>query len=432
MVRIASLDNGVRAAWAQHIVRSCALQLGITPSSMQDLYVARSNGNLPPTFTTPAINLRALSYDAARAAFRSAQKINSWLMIFEIARVELVWAGISLSEYSTCILGAAIAEGYTGSVFLQGDHFQVSPKLPLQDEIKAIKTLIQQAIQAGFYNIDIDTSTLVDLSKVSIDDQQSVNAQISADLASFTRQLQPQGITISIGGEIGEVGGHVSTIEELHSYLTQFNHAFSHTCPGQPGLSKVSIHTGTTHGGIVLPDGSIARPTIDFDAIRQLSEIGQKSYKLGGVVQHGASTLPVEDFGQLVLNGTLEVHLASAFMTSMYKLLPVTLQYQIHNWLNQNYSHERADDMTDSQFYHKVEMFALASFKEALWNLTPDEKEVITKNWESQFDQIFLQLGCANTQSIVEKNISPVVINPIFDLSPATKDPVQSDFGLSG
>ena len=86
----------------------------------------------------------------------------------------------------------------------------------------------------------------------------------------------------------------------------------------------------------------MARPTIDFDAIRRLSEIGQKSYKLGGVVQHGASTLPVEDFGQLVLNGTLEVHLATAFMTSMYEHLPVDLQYQIHNWLNEKLYHTNA------------------------------------------------------------------------------------------
>jgi len=432
LVRIASLDKGVEAAWAQYIIHSCALQLGITPSSIQDLYVARSDGDLPPTFTSPAINLRALSYDAARAAFRSAQKINSSLMIFEIARVELAWAGISLSEYSACVLGAAIAEEYTGPVFLQGDHFQISPILPLQDEIAAIKRLIQQAIRAGFYNIDIDTSTLVDLSKALIDDQQSLNAQVSAELAAFTRQLQPRGITISIGSEIGEVGGHISTVEELHSYLTQFNNSFSTTCPGQAGLSKVSIHTGTTHGGIVLPDGSTDKPIIDFDAIRQLSAIGQKTYNLGGVVQHGASTLPVEDFGQLVLAGALEVHLATAFMTSMYKHLPATLQNQIHNWLNENYLHERSINMTDSQFYHKVEMYALAPFKQALWNLTPNEKETITKNWESQFDQIFLQLGCTDTHPVVEKYITQVIIDPILDLAPANKDPDQSNIGLSG
>ncbi len=432
MVRIASLETGGKAAWAQYIIHSCALQLGTTPSSIQDLYAARGNGDLSPTFTTPAINLRALSYDAARAAFRSAQKINSSLFIFEIARVELAWAGISLSEYSACVLGAAIAEGYTGPVFLQGDHFQISPILPLHDEIKAVKHFIQQAIRAGFYNIDIDTSTLVDLSQASIDDQQSINARVSAELAAFTRQLQPRGISISIGGEIGEVGGHVSTVEELHSYLKQFNDAYSRTCPGQPGLSKVSIHTGTTHGGIVLTDGSIARPTIDFDAIRQLSEIGRKTYNLGGVVQHGASTLPVEDFGQLVIAGALEVHLATAFMTSMYENLPVTLQNQIHNWLNEKYSHERSDNMTDSQFYHKVEMHALAPFKQALWNLTPNEKEAISKTWESQFDQIFLQLGCTDTRPIVEKYITPVSITPIFDLSPSNNDHVQTNIGLSG
>ena len=408
------------------------MQLGIIPSSLQDLYIARGKKDLPANFTSPAINLRALSYAAGRAAFRSAQKINSSLIIFEIARVELVWAGISLREYAACVLGAAIAEEYTGPVFLQGDHFQISPKLPLQDEIKAIKHLIQQAIQAGIYNIDIDTSTLVDLSKKSTDQQQTVNAQVSAELAAFTRQSQPPGLTISIGGEIGEVGGLVSTVDELHSYLTQFNDAFSATCPGQPGLSKVSIHTGTTHGGIVLPDGTIARPTIDFEAIRQLSEIGQQIYKVGGVVQHGASTLPIEDFGQLVTNGTLEVHLATAFMTSMFKHLPINLQNQIHNWLDKKYFHERSDNMTDSQFYHKVEMYALAPFKHALWNLPPEEEEVVAKNWELQFDQIFMQLGCSNTRPVIEKYITPVSIAPIFDLSPINNNLVPPNIALSG
>jgi len=30
------------------------------------------------------------------------------------------------------------------------------------------------------------------------------------------------------------------------------------------GISKISIQTGTTHGGIILPDGSIEKAKIDF------------------------------------------------------------------------------------------------------------------------------------------------------------------------
>ena len=426
------LETGDRAAWAQYLIRNCALQLGIIPSSIHDLYISRGNGDILPTFTTPAINLRALSYDCARAAFRSARKVNSSLIIFEIARIELAWGDFSLAEYASCVLAAAIKEEYTGPVFLQGDHFQVSAAQPLEKEIEIIKRLIGQAINAGFYNIDIDTSTLVDLSKSSIDEQQALNASVSTELAVFTRRNQPKDITISIGGEIGEVGGHISTREELHSYITQFNDAFATKCSSQPGLSKVSIHTGTTHGGVVLPDGTIARPTIDFDAIRRLTKYGQEVYGLGGVVQHGASTLPISDFGDLVKSGTLEVHLATAFMTKMLEHLPNHLLDQIHSWIVQNFSKERSNLMTDPQFYHQYEMNALAPFKRTLWNISDDEKEVISTAWEAQFDQIFFNLGCSNTRPIVEKYIRPVCVSHVYNPIPEINVGDQTINGLVG
>lgn len=417
LVKIAVLDVSERKVSAQFIIQCCAQQLGIFPSSIHDLYIARGNGEVASSFTTPAINLRALSFDSARIAFRSAQKINSGLLIFEIARVELFWSGITLSEYAACILGAAIAERYTGPVFLQGDHFQVDATQPLEEELLALKDLIRRAIRAGFYNIDIDTSTLVDLSQETIDKQQAANAQVSAELAAYTRNHQPEGVTITIGGEIGEVGGHVTTSEELHSYLVQFNNLFSRRCPGQAGLSKVSIHTGTTHGGNMTVDGSIKTPTIDFSAIQKISWIGQKEYGLGGVVQHGASTLPYHDLQLLVNAGTLEVHLATALMKSMFDHLPVNLVQQIHEWLYENYSSQRLQGMTDAQFFHKVEMHALAAFKEQFWNLSEDEKMPILAAWENQFDQMFANLGCENSRDLIDKYIHPARVAPIFDLS---------------
>ena len=33
------------------------------------------------------------------------------------------------------------------------------------------------------------------------------------------RDLEPAGITISVGGEIGEVGGKNSTVEELRAFM---------------------------------------------------------------------------------------------------------------------------------------------------------------------------------------------------------------------
>ena len=56
------------------VINEAAYQLGVIPSSIQELYEARAKNKLN-SFTVPAINLRTLTYDLARAAFRSANKI---------------------------------------------------------------------------------------------------------------------------------------------------------------------------------------------------------------------------------------------------------------------------------------------------------------------------------------------------------------------
>src|SRR5262249_3920110 len=71
------------------------------------------------------------------------------------------------AEYTFVVLAAALREGWKGPVFLQGDHFQINAKKYAGDpksELNAVKQLTVEAIQSGFYNIDVDTSTLVDLS----------------------------------------------------------------------------------------------------------------------------------------------------------------------------------------------------------------------------------------------------------------------------
>jgi fructose/tagatose bisphosphate aldolase len=394
--------------------------------------MARGRGEVASSWTTPAINLRALTFDCARAAFRSADKIKSALMIFEIARVELGWSDISLAEYSACVLAAAIAEGYRGPVFLQGDHFQISAQLPIEQEKSVIKRLVKQAVAAGFYNIDIDTSTLVDLSQPTVSEQQYRNASISAELAAYIRNAQPDGITISIGGEIGEVGGHVSTIEELSTYIRLFNQKYAELCPNKPGLSKVSIHSGSTHGGTVLADGKIRKAQIDFEAIEKLDRTSREVCGLGGVVQHGASTLAYENFDKLVQAGTLEVHLATSFMTTLFQLIPDPLRAEMYHWLDTNFVHERTKGMTDPQFYHKTQMHALAPFKKVLWNLPTEVMEKLSLTWESQFDQLFTRLGCTNTREMVENFTMPAVIPPnLEDLDDGAAESPDVD-GLVG
>ncbi|MCJ7567770.1 MAG: class II fructose-bisphosphate aldolase, partial [Anaerolineales bacterium] len=371
IVRTAALGDPREKALAQWLIRACALEMDVIPASIHDFYLARGQGKTPDDFTVPAINLRALPFNAARTVFRSALATDSCAMIFEIARSEMSYTDQRPAEYTANILAAAIAEGYEGPVFIQGDHFQVSASKYAKDptsEIEAILELSRDSVTAGFFNIDIDTSTLVDLSKETISEQQEVNYTRCAELAVGIRSQDPEGITISLGGEIGEVGGVNSTEPELRAFMEGFNKELEARLPVAAGLSKISIQTGTSHGGVVLPDGSIAEVSVDFKTLQQLSAIA-KEYGIGGAVQHGASTLPAEAFSRFAEANTLEVHLATGFQNILYDELPSDLLEDIFAYLRDNHSNERKEGQTDDQFYYKTRKRAIGPFKQALWDL---------------------------------------------------------------
>jgi hypothetical protein len=295
-------DADVRDS-ARWIIGEAGRRLGVAPASIHDLYRARGRGETHG-FTVPAMNIRASSFDTARALFSSARDLKVGALILEIARSEIGYTDQRPAEYVAVLTAAAIKEGWTGPLFIQGDHFQLNAKKYRADpqaELRAVKDLVKEALHAGFYNIDIDTSTLVDLAKDGLDAQQETNYRLSAELTAYVRHYQPGGVDVSIGGEIGEVGTENSTPEELRAYMDGYGRELARlsekTGTKFEGLSKISVQSGTSHGGVVLPDGSIADVAIDFETLRNLSEIARGEYGMAGAVQHGASTLPQSAFG---------------------------------------------------------------------------------------------------------------------------------------
>lgn len=417
LVERSALAPDSTAGWSRYLIRAAALELGVYPASIHELYMARGRGDVPMTFTTPAFNLRALSFHAASAMFRVANKMNAGAFIFELARSEMSYTAQRPSEYATNILAAAVAEGYTGPVFIQGDHFQVSAKKYKADaeaELKAVRDLALEAIAAGFFNIDVDTSTLVDISLPTVQEQQALNSKLSAELSTFIRTHEPAGVTISIGGEIGEVGTENSTEPELRAYMDAYNVELNKLAPGKPGLSKISVLTGTSHGGTVLPDGSIAKVTIAFDVLRDLSRVARKDYGMGGTVQHGASTVPEENFNKFVQNEAIEVHLATNFATMFFDNIPADFKREMYAWLDVNSAGDRKPGMTDEQFYYKTRKNAIGPFKAQSYALPAAEKEKLGKAWEAQFDKLFNLLGMKDTKQYTDKYITSAKVQPVL------------------
>jgi fructose/tagatose bisphosphate aldolase len=402
------------------LIWETGLSLGIRSASIHELYMAAGRGEYRG-ITVPAINIRGLTYDVARSIFRSAIRNRVGAFIFEIARSEIGYTDQRPLEYATVVLGAAIKEGYRGPVFIQGDHFQLKAAKYEEDpkkEVAAIRNLIREAIEAGFYNIDIDASTLVDISKKSISEQQHLNYSLSAQLTSYIRQLEPKGITVSVGGEIGEVGGKNSTVEELEAYLDNYRTALDELGNDTVGLSKVSVQTGTSHGGVVLPDGNIAKVKIDFQTLAELSRLAREKYGLGGAVQHGASTLPDEAFHHFPDMGTCEVHLATGFQNMIYDhpRLPGDFRDRIYKYLFDNSIDERKEGQSDTQFLYKTRKKAFGPFKDAWWNLNEEIREQISKDLEDRFTFLFKQLNVINTNELVEEKISMAPVHKEMQL----------------
>lgn len=398
------------------IVKEIAKAFGAIPASIQGLY--EEMGRNYPGFTVPAINIRGLTYDSARAVFRKAIQMKAGAFIFEIARSEIGYTKQRPLEYSAVVLAAAVREGYQGPVFIQGDHFQLVRKNFLGDpaaETGYIKKLIQEAIEAEFYNIDIDASTLVDLEKDTLREQQRPNFEKTAELAAHIRNVQPAGTDVSIGGEIGEIGKKNSTPDELKAYLDGFKDTFK----AGKGLSKLSVQTGTSHGGVVLPDGSLAKVKIDFETLRQLSDLARKEYGLSGAVQHGASTLPEEAFHMFPETGTSEVHLATGFQNIIYDSphLPADFREEVYNYIKTEFAKERKEDQTEEQFIYSTRKKGFGTLKKRWWDLPSSIKDPIMKELEDRFGLLFDKLKVGNTADIVKKTVKAEPVGKKINLS---------------
>ena len=387
-------------------IRLMVADNGIYPASIQGLYDAAARGYYGNK-TVPAINIRGITYDVARAVFKAALINRVGAFIFEIARSEIGYTEQRPDEYATCVLAAALKEGFQGPVFLQGDHFQVRRRRYQSEpdkELEELKGLIEEAVAAGFYNIDIDASTLVDLDKPSLEEQQEANCLITADMTSLIRNIEPEGITISIGGEIGEVGKQNSTVADLRAFMNGYRKKLT---PGTTGISKISIQTGTRHGGVVLPDGSVAEVEVDFNVLEELSRVAREEYGLGGAVQHGASTLPDEAFDMFPKTGTVEVHLATGFQNIIYESshFPADLLTEINKSLLVKYVSEKSDKDTNDQFIYKTRKKAFGDFKRQIWDISGEGLTGIRDELEERFSQLFQKLGVCDTTDLVHRYI---------------------------
>jgi fructose/tagatose bisphosphate aldolase len=349
-------------------LRRQAILKGIISDSIYTLYRLESD------FCLPAFNLRGLTYDLALAIFAAAKRANKPRLIFELARSEFDYTHQHPFEYAGLILKAAIDTDWSGPLFLQGDHFQLHPERyghTLKKELHIVKSLIKDCRQAGFYNFDIDCSTL------SVDD----NVYYSANLIRFVDYLQNRAEKkygsnhsqptpkINLSLELDAIGSGNTQPAELQSYLDKIRQVINLKEPlGQ--VTKIAVQVGTEHGGQMLSSGQLKKINLDYDLLGDLNTLARKN-GLAGVVLHGASTLDEEQLVLAVETGIIEVHLATGWQNLVFDHpdFPPDLKKKMKTFMDKTYP--RPAGQSDQEFYYKNRKYCWGVFKKE-WLGLPD------------------------------------------------------------
>src|SRR4030042_533211 len=84
LIDLAVFGKAEQQALACWLIWELGQALGIYPASIHEFYKAVGRGEIGRSLTVPAINLRAMTFDCARAAFRAAVQRKVGAVIFEI------------------------------------------------------------------------------------------------------------------------------------------------------------------------------------------------------------------------------------------------------------------------------------------------------------------------------------------------------------
>ena len=403
-------DDEATVDAARWLVWEASQELGARSASIHELYAARGRGEVHG-FTVPAINLRAQTFDMARTIFETAEAGDVGAVILELARSEQTYTYQRPAEYITSVLAGAIAAGWTGPVFVQGDHYQFNAAKYRADPEKMteeIRGACRQAIAVGYRNIDIDSSTLVDLSQPDVDREQRENYLRAAELTALIRELEPAGVTISVGGEIGEVGKQNSTEPELRAYLDGYRRELDARRPGAIGISKVSVQTGTSHGGIPLP-GRIGRG-------------GQARLRGPPPARRGRPELPAWPAASSTARARCPTSCsttsrpsrrprstsrpASRTSSSSTRRSRPSSIAQIHDWCFANALDERKTDQTDEQFVYSSRKKTIGPFKRQLWELPTSDEILAAQRRKIAF--LFSELQVNDSRAMVDRYVRPI------------------------
>ncbi|HEX3157182.1 MAG TPA: aldolase [Gemmatimonadaceae bacterium] len=394
-----------RARW---LLWELARAAGVRVASMHELGAARARGEVGG-FAVPAVSLRGPAYVGARAVFRVARRLDAGAFALTIARAEIAHADQRPAEYVSVVLGAALREGYRGPVFLQADHFRVNPVTYAADpegEVAALKQLAREAVEAGCWNVDLDTSALARRDVTAPASRQQPNAEVTADVLAYLREHEPRGATICVGAELGtlDVRRH-DAAAELRAFLTGVQQGLGRRKgDGVAGLSKVGVRTAAMAGRTPLGGEAVGRP--EAWALAALSRLARMEYGLAGTVHYASAGLPAGALAEFARADVAQVHLGARFQQLLLDALPGELSAAMEAWAIEHAPGLRQPGESMADAVERARWKALGPFKRAIWELPAAYGDALGTTYERLLEPLFVALGVTDTAPLASAHAS--------------------------
>jgi hypothetical protein len=346
------------------LIRQVAAGNAIYPASLQGLYTAAARGQTP-TLTLPAISLRVMTYAGGRAAFRAARETGAGALAFNLDAAAK--PAQSPLDYATCLLAAALREGYEGPLFLQANFLHERPMADEpahSDELERLKELVEEALNEAFFNLELDATRMENLTLPDLSAQEQACYADCAELASFVRQTEPGGVGSAIGIQFNSRGDPEHRVQRLRAFMTGFETEFTSRAGHVPGISKFNLNI---------------RGKVDLDIAADFAEVARREYWLPTSVSMDSAAMPddvIEAVADLPFVGA---HLGSRLEDRILDHLafPGQLRQAMQHWIDTTYGEAHQPGEGDEDFYRAMRPLAYEQFKREMWDLPRQTQEAI-------------------------------------------------------
>ncbi len=371
-------------AW---LIRQAAAGNAIYPASLKGLYAMAARGQTPK-FTVPAVSLRAMTYAGGRSAFQAAWETGTGALVFNLDGAAK--PAQSPLDYATCLLAAAIREGYEGPLFLEADFLHAQPvtdEAAHGDELERLKELAEEALNEGFFNLEFDTTRLENLTLPDPTEQEQACYLDCAALASFVRQTEPGGVGSAIGIRFNCHGDLEHRVQRLRAFMTGFETEFTSRAGHVPGISKFNLNI---------------RGEEDLGMAVDFAEVALREYWLPTSVGQEGAALPDDLIEAVVDLPFVEVHLGSRLEERIFDhpAFPAQLRQAMQRWIEACASARQAGQ-SDEDLRLAMRPLAYEQFKRELWDLPGQTQEAIMADLKADLVEIIRRLRVEDSIHLV-------------------------------